>query len=119
MSTSGATSGACSAASSLTLLEDRFELGEPPLRRDLGTSEPSPSPLQDRMQRRILQELRRTPFDPRVRGLAELRAKLFDQPGLADAGLADDQDELPFARAGAFPAAGEDADVLFAADERA
>ena len=70
------------------------------------------------MQRRILQELRRTPFDPRVWHIAELRSKLFDQPGLADAGLADNQHELPFARAGAFPAAGQDADVLFAADER-
>ena len=49
---------------------------------------------------------------------AELRSKLFDQPGLADAGLADNQHELPFARAGTFPAAGQDADVLFAADER-
>src|SRR5271166_5559540 len=70
------------------------------------------------MQRRILQELRRTPFDPRVWRLAELRSKLFDQPGLADAGLADNQHELPFARASAFPAAGQDDDVLFAADER-
>ena len=50
----------------LDVLEDQFELGEPPLRRNLGTAKPSPSPAQDRMQRRILQELRRTPFDPRV-----------------------------------------------------
>src|SRR5271166_1091564 len=70
------------------------------------------------MQRRILQELRRTPYDPRVWRLAELRPKLFDQPGLADAGLADNQHELSFAPAGAFPAADEDANVLFAADER-
>ena len=70
------------------------------------------------MQRRILQQLRRTPFDPRVRRLAELCAKFFNQPGLADAGLADDEHELPFARAGPFPAAGQDAKVLLAADER-
>jgi len=48
----------------LDLREDRFELGEPSLRRNLGTSKPSPSPAYDRMQRRILQQLRRTPFDP-------------------------------------------------------
>src|SRR5215475_5398625 len=70
------------------------------------------------MQWCILQELRRTPFDPRVRHVAELRSKLFDQPGLADARLADDEQELPFARVGPFPAAGQDAKVLFAADKR-
>src|SRR6516164_4175384 len=48
----------------LDVREDRFELGEAPLRRNLGTAKPSPSPAQERMQRRILQQLRRTPFDP-------------------------------------------------------
>jgi len=38
--------------------------------------------------------------------LAELRSKLFDQPGLANAGLADNHHKLPFPGAGAFPAAG-------------
>src|SRR6516225_9986464 len=70
------------------------------------------------MQWRILQELRGTPFDPCVRRMAEPRSKLFDQPGLANAWLPDDQQELPFARAGPFPAAGQDAEVLLAADER-
>src|SRR6516164_4585054 len=70
------------------------------------------------MQRRILQQLRRTPFDPRVWRVAELPSKLLDQPRLADAGLADNHHELPFPRSGAFPAAGQDADVLFAANER-
>ena len=98
--------------------EDRFELGEPTPRRHLGTSKTGLSPPQDRMQRRVLQELRRTPLDPRVWRLAELASKLFDKPGLADAGLPDNQDKLPFTRAGAFPTAGQDTDVLFAADER-
>src|SRR6516164_9739659 len=70
------------------------------------------------MQRRILQQLRRTPFDPRVWRLADLCSKLLDQPGLADAGLADNHHELPFPRSGAFPAARQDANVLLAADER-
>src|SRR4029077_1206276 len=44
--------------------EDRFELGQPPLGRDLRTAEPRASPPEDRMERRVLQQLRRTPFDP-------------------------------------------------------
>ena len=36
---------------------------------------------------------------------AELRMELLDEPRLAEAGLADDQHELAFARAGALPAA--------------
>src|SRR5262245_63149950 len=70
------------------------------------------------MQWSVLQELRRTPFDPCVPHIAEPRSKLFDQPGLADARLADDEQELPFARAGPFPAADQDVKVLFAADKR-
>ena len=70
------------------------------------------------MQRRVLQQLRRTPFDPRVPPLGQLAAKLFDQPGLADARLADDQDELAVARKSAFRAASQDAQVLLAADKR-
>src|SRR4029450_13330326 len=69
------------------------------------------------MQWCILQELRRTPFDPCVRPIAEPRSKLFDQPGLADARLADDEQELPFARVGPLPAAGQNAKVLVAADK--
>ena len=44
-------------------------------------------------------------------------AKFFHQPGLADAGLADDLDELPFAREGALPASCENDEVLVAADK--
>jgi hypothetical protein len=41
-----------------------------------------------------------------VSRLSDLRPKLFDQPGLTDLGLTDNQHELSFAGAGAFPAAG-------------
>src|SRR5262245_48751247 len=70
------------------------------------------------MQWCILQELRRTPLDPCVRHIAEPCSKLIDQPRLADARLADDEQELPLARVGPFPSAGHDAKVLFAADKR-
>ena len=50
--------------------------------------------------------------------LGQLAAKLFNQPGFADAGLTDNQDELSVARKSAFRAASQDCEVLFAADER-
>src|SRR4029077_14447675 len=55
----------------LDLLEDKLERGERSRRRTVGTANPGPSPPQDRMKWRILQELRRPPFDPRVRRIAE------------------------------------------------
>ena len=53
-----------------------------------------------------------------MRGLGQLAAKLFDQPGLADAGLAGDQDKLPLARESALRAARKDGEVVFATDKR-
>jgi hypothetical protein len=97
--------------------EKRFEFGQPPLGRHLGSAEPDASPPDDRVQRRVLQQLRRTPFDPRVSSVGQLAAKLFNQSGLADARLADDQDELPVARKGAFRAASQHPEVLLAADK--
>ena len=38
----------------LDLREDRLQLGQPPLRRNFGTAEPSASPFEGRMQRRVL-----------------------------------------------------------------
>ena len=49
--------------------------------------------------------------------LGQLAAKLFNQPGFADAGLADNQDELSGASESAFRAASQDCEVFFAADE--
>ena len=98
--------------------EDRFELGQPQLWRDLRTAEPRARPPEDRMERRVLQQLRRTPFDPRMWPLGQLAAKLFNQPGFADAGLTDNQDELSGAGKSGFRTASQDCEVLFAADER-
>src|SRR5580704_13155337 len=51
-------------------------------------------------------------------GLSEPGAKLLDQPRFAEAGLADDQRELPLAAARALPAAHKDVEFLGAADQR-
>jgi hypothetical protein len=75
------------------------------------------SPFGDRMQRGVLQQLRRRPFDPGVRRLAQAAVKLLHQPRLAQAGLADNQCELSLALMSAFPSAGEKIELLPTADE--
>ena len=52
-----------------------------------------------------------------MRRFAELAAKFLNQAGLADAWLADDQDELTIACKSAFQAASKDAEILLAADK--
>ena len=49
---------------------------------------------------------------------AEPGVELLDEPRLAEAGLADDQDELAFACARALPAARQQSEFLLAPDER-
>ena len=83
MSTSGASSGAFSGRVELDLRERRFEVGEPPFGWNVGAAEALPAPLGDWMQRRILQQLGRVPFNPGVWRLAQPRMKLFDQARLA------------------------------------
>ena len=70
------------------------------------------------MQGRVLQELRGGPFDPGVRRLGEFCAKFLDQARLADAGLADDLDELTLAFERARPAARQQRKLVLAADQR-
>ena len=50
--------------------------------------------------------------------VGQLPAKLFNQPGLTDAGLANNLDELALARESAFRAASKDAKVPFTANKR-
>jgi hypothetical protein len=76
------------------------------------------APFGDRMQRRVLQQLRRRPFGPGVGRLAKAGVKLLHQPRLAQAGLADDQRELAFAFVRALPAPGEKIELLLTPDER-
>ena len=84
----------------------------------VGAAVAQPSPFGERVQRRVLQELRGGPFDPGVRRLGEFCAKLLDQTRLADAGLADDLDELTLACQRARPAARQQRKLVLAADER-
>ena len=84
----------------------------------VGAAVAQPSPFGERVQRRVLQELRGGPLDPGVRRLGEFCAELLDQARLADAGLADDLDELAFAFERARPAAHEQGKLVLAADQR-
>jgi len=52
-----------------------------------------------------------------MRRLAERGAKLLDQPRLADAGLADNERELPLALTRALPAPAQMFELLLAPDE--
>ena len=94
-----------------------LEVGEAPVGR-LIRAEALAAPFGDRVQRRILQELRRRQFDQGVRRLAERRAKLLDEARLADAGLADDERELALAFARPLPAPAQEVELLLAPDER-
>ena len=82
-----------------------LEIGELLLFGRVGTAVAQPSPFGERVQGRVLQELRGGPFDPGVRRLGEFRAELLDEARFADARLADDLDELAFAFQRARPAA--------------
>ena len=81
-------------------------------------SEPLAAPFGERVQRRVLQELRRRPFDKGVRRLAEPQAKLLDEARLADARLADDERELALASRRPLPPQAEEIELLLAPDER-
>ena len=118
MSSSGASSAALSSRVVSHQRERLIEIGEALVRRNLRPAEPEPSPLGERMQRRVLQQLRGGPLDPGVRRLAEPGAKLLDEPRLAEARLADDLDELAFAAARPLEAPHQERQVVLAADER-
>ena len=81
-----------------------LEVGEAPVGR-LIPAEALAAPFDDRVQGRVLQELRRREFDKGVGRLPKRRAKLLDQTRLADAGFADDERELARAAARPLPAA--------------
>ena len=95
-----------------------LEVGETHLVTRVGAAKAESAPFGERVQGRVLQELRGGPFDPGVRRLGKSCAELLDQARLADAGLADDLDELAFACERAQPAARQQRDLVLAADER-
>ena len=80
-----------------------LEVGEASVGR-LIRAEALSAPFGDRVQRRILQELRRRQFDKGVGRLAKRRAKLLHETRLADAGFADNECELARAIARPLPA---------------
>ena len=118
MSTSGASRGAYSAASRPISRQSVLEVGETPLVGRVGAAKAQSAPFGERVQGRVLQELRGGPFDPGVRRLGEFCAELLDQARLADAGLADDLHELALAFERARPAARQQRELVLAADER-
>ena len=75
------------------------------------------SPFGDRVQRRVLQELRRRQFDKGVGRLAKRRAKLLHQTRLADAGFANDERELARAIQRPLPAPPEMTEFLLPSDQ--
>ena len=94
-----------------------LEVGEAPVGR-LIRAEALAAPFGDRVQRRILQELRRRQFDKGVGRLAKRRAKLLHEARLADAGFADNERELARAIARPLPAPAQEVELLLAPDER-
>src|SRR4029077_20910682 len=71
-----------------------------------------PAPFCNRMQRRILQELRGAPFDPGVRCPCKPSVELLDESRLAKTGLADDEHKLAFAYPRPVPATHHAAHIL-------
>src|SRR4029077_18217522 len=94
-----------------------FEVGEALLGWRIRTKT-EPPPFRDWMQRRVLQKLRSAPLAPGMRCLSQLRMELLDEPRLAEAGLADDQNQLPFASPRTLPAARKHSQFLLPATER-
>ena len=116
MSTSGASQGRIFGGVEADQPKRILEVGEAPVGR-LIRAEALATPFGDRVQRRILQELRRRQFDKGVRRLTERRAKLLHEARLADAGFADNERELARAIASPIPAPAQQRELLLAPDE--
>ena len=83
-----------------------FEIGEALFGRRV-RAKTLPAPFGDRVQRRVLQELRGAPLDPGVRRFVKARVELLDEPRLAEPRFANNQHELALAGQSALPAARE------------
>src|SRR5262245_50873025 len=75
----------------LDLRQRALQLREASVRRHVGAAEPLATPFGDRMQRRVLQELRTAPFEPGMWRLAEPGMKFLDQAGFTQSRLAHNQ----------------------------
>ena len=100
------------------LCQRALQLRDPLLRRHVGAAEALTAPFGDRVQRRVLQELRTAPFDPGMRGVAQPRLEFLHQPRLAQARLANDQHQLPVAPPRTLPAPQQHGELLVTTDQR-
>jgi hypothetical protein len=78
MSRSGASKGMFA---ELQLRQHALEVREPSLGGHVSVTESLLPPLGDRMQRRVLEELRAAPFEPGMRDLTQPTMKFFNQTG--------------------------------------
>jgi len=102
----------------LHLPQRAFQIGEALFGGHVSPAKALAAPFGDRVQRGVLQKLRSPPLDPGMRRLPQPRVELVQETRLAEARLANNERELPVARPRALPATQEDAQLLFAADER-
>ena len=102
----------------LHLRQRGIEVGKTAPRRDVDSPKSLPAPLGQRMQRGVLQQLRRGPLDPGMGPLGKPATKLIDETRLAESGLANDLDELSVAVSRTLPALGEQREIVVSPDER-
>ncbi len=74
-------------------------------------------PFANRIEGRVLEEGARTGLDPGVRRAGDLLMEALHQARLADAGLADDSNDLAFTVKHAFPSTQQRTQFVLAADE--
>ena len=72
----------------------------------------------DRIKRRILEKWRGRAFEPGIGSSGNLFAKALHQARFADAGFADNRDDLTFALAHALPTIHQQTQFVLAPDER-
>src|SRR5271163_286861 len=93
-----------------------LEVGEAFFGRSI-RAKSQPLLLGERMERRVLEELRGAPFDPRMRRLRQARMELLNEARLAESGFADNQHELAFTSLCALPTARKRTELLPARHE--
>ena len=113
----GAINGARACGFSPNLMQHGFELGQVFGRR-LRLVEAQAAPRGERVERRVLQQLRRAPVYRRVSGFRDPCLELLEEAGLANSWLADDENELARAGSGAVPSIEEKFQILDAAGKR-
>src|SRR6478672_8730097 len=86
--------------------------------RHVGATEALAAPLGDRVQWRVLQKLRATPFYPSVRYLTQPGMEFLDQAGFSQSWLAHDHHQLTIALPRPLPAPHQHRDLFLATHQR-